>query len=80
MPSGDLQKAARESAAARATNSEGLSGIHLETVITCTFTAEVFIGLLTACHFSVSIESVDVPMDGSEQAGSPHAHVQHGAR
>lgn len=49
-------KAARQSAATRAANSQGVSGIHSDVPITCSFTAEVVNGLSTECHFSVSTE------------------------
>jgi hypothetical protein len=64
--SGEFAKATRESAATRATNSEGVSGIHLEPLITCSFTAEVVNELLTDCHFSVSAESVGLPPTGGD--------------
>lgn len=62
--SGGFAKATRESATTRATNSEWVSGIHLETLITCSFTAEVVNELLTDCHFFVSVESVGLPTTG----------------
>ena len=51
MPLGVFAKATRESAATRATNSEWVSGIHLETLITCSFTAEVVNELLNGLSF-----------------------------
>ena len=62
--SGGFAKATWESAATRTTKSEGVSGIHLETLITCSFTAEVVKELLTDCHFFVSVESVGLPTTG----------------
>ena len=50
---GGFAKAARESAATRATNSEGVSSIHLDALITGSFTTDVVKGLLTGCHFSL---------------------------
>jgi hypothetical protein len=64
-------KAARQSAATRAANSQGVSGIHSDVPITCSFTAEVVNGLSTDCHFSVSTEHA--PRRSMEQAAECQA-------
>jgi hypothetical protein len=51
-------KAARQSAATGATDSQGVSRIHLNLPITRSFTAKVVNGLLTDRHFFVTLRAI----------------------
>jgi hypothetical protein len=62
---GEFAKAGREIAAPRATNSERVSSIHLDTQMTMLIYGGSCQRMLTYRHFPASMESVGVPMGTS---------------